>query len=163
KEQQEPGKSQPQPPFENQEEQDRPGSEAEMNPKADHGETSYVGNNRLKGLVALVTGGDSGIGRAVAIAFAREGADVAFSYLSEDADAAETVRLVEEAGRKACSYPIDQQSEDACRQLITEVVREFGQRDILVHNAAFLAPYEALDRIPTDECDRALLTNVYGT
>src|SRR3954451_7058444 len=107
----------PQPPFPNQE-QSVPGTEAEMTPKADHGETSYKGSGKLTGRKAIITGGDSGIGRAVAIAFAREGADVLISYLNEHEDAKETARFVEEAGRKAVLMPGDIQQEEHCKQII---------------------------------------------
>src|SRR5690606_10894573 len=97
------------------------------------------------------------------IAFAREGADIAFSYLSEDVDAEETLKCVEQSGRKACAYAMDQQSEEACSQLVTEVVREFGRLDILVNNAAFQGTYDGLNDISSEEFDRAFRTNVYGT
>ncbi|MFS8067661.1 MAG: SDR family oxidoreductase [Byssovorax sp.] len=130
-----PRDKQEKPPFPEQA-QDRPGSEAAMEPKADHGETSYEGLGRLQGRVALITGADSGIGRAVALAYAREGADVAIAYLSEHEDAAETKRIVEEAGRRAVTLPGDLADEEYCRRLVQETVAELGRIDILVNNAA---------------------------
>jgi hypothetical protein len=107
-----------------------PGTEAEMTPQADHGEQTYVGNDQLRDRVALVTGGDSGIGRAVAIAFAREGADVVISYLNEEQDAQETARLVTEAGRKALTVAGDISDEAHCQELVRRTVGEFGRVDI---------------------------------
>lgn len=123
------------PPFPPQE-QERPGTEQAMEPKPDHGESSYKGMGRLKDRVALITGGDSGIGRAVALAFAREGADVAIAYLSEHDDAEAAKRSVEEAGRKAITIPGDLADEGYCRRLVDETVKRFGRIDILVNNAA---------------------------
>jgi hypothetical protein len=123
------------PPFPAQE-QERPGVESQMRPKADHGETSYKGMGRLKDRIALITGADSGIGRAVALAFAREGADVAIAYLSEHEDAAETKRLVEEAGRRALTIAGDLADEATCKKLVEDTVKQFGRIDILVNNAA---------------------------
>src|SRR3954468_8561050 len=117
---------------------DPPGSDEEMTPKADHGETSYTGLGRLTDRTALITGGDSGIGRAVAIAFAREGADVVISYLPEEEDdAKETVRVVREAGRRCVSAPGDVREESYCRQLVERTVSELGGIDVLVSNAAY--------------------------
>jgi hypothetical protein len=113
-----------------------PGSEAEMTPQADHGEDSYVGLGRLEDRVALITGGDSGIGRAVAVAFAREGADVVVSYLNEHVDAEETARVVKDAGREALTIAGDLADERHCRKVVEEAVRRFGRIDILVNNAA---------------------------
>src|SRR5215203_3960822 len=126
----------PTPPFPEQKQQP-PGREAGMRPLADHGEDSYVGHGRLSGKVALITGSDSGIGRAVAIAFAREGADVLISYLTEHDDAAETRRLVEAAGRRALVIAGDITEERQCRELVSRCVQELGKLDILVNNAAF--------------------------
>src|SRR6267154_2079928 len=116
-----------------------------MRPVPDHGETSYKGSGRLIGKKAVITGGDSGIGRAVAIAFAREGADVLISYLSEDGDARETERLVREAGRKAVLVPGDLQRPDHCRAVIAKAVSEFGGIDILVNNAAHQATFKSIE------------------
>ena len=143
-------------------EQEIPGTETDMAPTPDHGETSYRGSNRLKGLKTLVTGGDSGIGRAVALAYAREGADVCFTYLCEDEDATETRRLVEEAGRKAVAIRMDQRQEGQCIDAVDQCVRELGGIDVLVNNAAFQKTYQSLDEIPADEIARAFETNVQG-
>lgn len=151
----------PQPPHPDQD-QSVPGTEAEMTPKADHGETSYRGSGKLKGRKALITGGDSGIGRAVAIAFAREGADVLISYLNEDADARETARYVEEAGQKAVIVPGDIQDENHCKQLIRQAVDELGGLDILVNNAAFQMAHESLQDISSEELDRTFRTNIFA-
>src|SRR3982751_2005311 len=126
----------PKPPFPDQP-QPEPGLESEMRPRPDYGETSYTGSGKLKGRAALITGGDSGIGRAVALAFAREGADVVISYLNEEPDARETVRVVEQSGRKAIAVPGDIGDEGHCQQLVQRALAELGQLDILVNNAAF--------------------------
>ena len=152
----------PQPPYEGQELQSTPGTETEMTPRADHGETSYKGSGKLTGRKALITGGDSGIGRAVAIAFAREGADVLISYLNEDEDARETARYVEEAGRKAVLVPGDIQDERHCQQLIQRAVDELGGLDILINNAAYQMAHESLQEISTEELDRTFRTNIYA-
>jgi len=139
-----------------------PGTEAEMTPQADHGEASYRGSNRLAGRAAVITGGDSGIGRAVAIAFAREGADVLISYLNEreDADARETARHVEAAGRRCVLVPGDIADAAHCRAVIDRAVREFGRVDVLVNNAAFQRTYQSLDEIPDEEWDYTFRTNI---
>ncbi len=139
-----------------------PGTEAEMTPQADHGEASYQGSNRLAGMAAVITGGDSGIGRAVAIAFAREGADVLISYLNEreDADARETARHVEAAGRRCVLVPGDIADAAHCRAVIDRAVREFGRVDVLVNNAAFQRTYQSLDEIPDEEWDYTFRTNI---
>ncbi len=126
----------PNPPFPKQE-QEPPGTEERMDPRPDHGEASYEGFDRLRGKVALVTGGDSGIGRAVALAFAREGADVAIAYWNEHDDARKTERLVEGAGRRALLIPGDLAEESHCARTIDAVARQFGRIDLLVNNAAF--------------------------
>ena len=131
----------PKPPFDEPQQGRRPGMETEMRNKPDHGEESYRGHGRLRDRVALITGGDSGIGRAVAIAFAREGADVAFGYLSKDeADAKATVEWVEKAGRGALALPGDVRDEDWCRSLVEQTMDKLGRLDILVNNAAYLQP-----------------------
>lgn len=141
-----------------------PGLEREMTPRADHGESTYLGSGRLDGQVALITGADSGIGRAVAIAFAREGADVVLSYLEEEeADGQETCRWVERAGRRALKYPGDLTVERHCKALVEETLREFGRLDVLVNNAAFQRTHETLDALTTDELERTFRTNVYAT
>jgi len=143
-------------------EQQVPGTEGEMATKADHGETSYRGSNKLTDKVALITGGDSGIGRAVAIAYAREGADIVVSYLNEEEDARETARLVEEAGRRAVLLPGDISDEAHCQQLVERTVQEFGRLDILVNNAAYQMSREHISQISSDEFDFTFRTNVYA-
>jgi NAD(P)-dependent dehydrogenase (short-subunit alcohol dehydrogenase family) len=156
---QDPTTAQPRPPFPEQE-QEPPGREAGMQPLADHGEDSYVGHGRLEGKVALITGGDSGIGRAVAIAFAREGADLLCSYWQEDDDAAETRRLVEEAGRRCLTVPGDIGDREHSRALVERAVGELGRLDVLVNNAAFQMAYESFLEIPPDELEFVFRTNV---
>ena len=145
---QDPRQAEPQPPFPEQR-QAHPGREAAMAPAPDSGAETYRGFDRLIGRVALITGADSGIGRAVALAFAREGADVAIAYLNEHEDAQETHRLVEAAGRVALPLPGDLSEEASCRQLVEQAVARFGRIDILVNNAAYQGPavarFEALD------------------
>jgi NAD(P)-dependent dehydrogenase (short-subunit alcohol dehydrogenase family) len=137
-----------------------PGLESEMDPRPDHGEQSYEGKGRLLNKRAVITGADSGIGKAVAIAYAREGADVVISYLSEDEDAQDTARWVEEAGRKAVLKPGDVQDPAHCRQLIESAVHELGGIDVLVVNAAFQMTHESIEEIPDEEWDRTLATNL---
>jgi NAD(P)-dependent dehydrogenase (short-subunit alcohol dehydrogenase family) len=140
-----------------------PGRERELTPRADHGEDSYHGLGRLRDRVALITGGDSGIGRAVAIAFAREGADVVISYLpEEEEDAAETRRWVEQAGRTAVAIPGDIQHEPHCAALIDRVFAERGRLDILVNNAAYQRTHDTIEQFSTEELDRTFRTNVYA-
>jgi len=137
-----------------------PGREAELQPAADHGEESYRGSGRLSGKVAVITGGDSGIGRAVAIAFAREGADVLISYLNEEEDARETARWVEEAGRRVVLAPGDIADPAHCRGLIRQAMEAFGQIDVLVNNAAFQMTRESLEETPDEEWDHTFQTNI---
>src|SRR5205807_2943028 len=137
-----------------------PGLTALMEPIPDHGEHSYVGHGRLRGKKAVVTGGDSGIGRAVAIAFAREGADVLISYLEEDEDATETARWVEQEGRAAPLVRGDLADPAHCRQVIREAVGTFGRIDVLVNNAAFQRSYDTLEDIPDEEWERTFQTNI---
>lgn len=139
-----------------------PGIEAEMDPKPDYGENTYKGSGKLTGKAALITGGDSGIGRAVALAFAREGADVLISYLNEETDARETARAVEAAGRKCVTAPGDIRDEAHCRALVARAVKEFGKIDVLVNNAAYQMARESIDEISTDEFDRTMKTNLYA-
>jgi len=140
-----------------------PGRETEMRSKPDHGEESYRGRDRLRGKAALITGGDSGIGRAVAIAYAREGADVAISYLpEEEADASETARWVKEANRQSLQLPGDIQDESHCVYLVERAFREFGRLDILVNNAAFQMTHQKLEELTSEEWDRTFRTNVYA-
>ncbi|MEP6853250.1 MAG: glucose 1-dehydrogenase [bacterium] len=140
--------------------QDVPGTQSEMTPKPDCGEESYEGHGRLTGKVAVITGGDSGIGRAVAIAYAREGADVLISYLNEDEDAKDTAALVEAAGRKAVLVPGDVSDPAHCRSIIAKAVEAFGRVDILVNNAAFQMNHETLEEIPDEEWDHTFATNI---
>jgi NAD(P)-dependent dehydrogenase (short-subunit alcohol dehydrogenase family) len=137
-----------------------PGHEAALTPQADHGETSYVGHGRLAGKATVITGGDSGIGRAVALAFAREGADVLISYLDEHDDARTTERLVRDAGRKAVLVPGDIADPAHCRAIVDRAVQEFGRIDVLVNNAAFQMTRQSLDEIPDDEWDRTFAVNI---
>lgn len=152
----------PKPPFANQE-QPWPGLANKMNPRPDHGETSYRGSERLVGRKALITSGDSGIGRAAAIAFAREGADVAIGYLpQEESDADEVLALIRQAGRKAVSLPGDIRDEDFCKKLVADAVRELGGLDILVSNAARQHAARSILDITTEDFDRTFKTNVYA-
>ena len=139
-----------------------PGRESAMSPKPDHGERSYRGSGRLTGKVALVTGGDSGIGRAVALAFAREGADVAIAYLDEHDDARGAARSVEEAGRRALTISGDVATEAHCRSLVDRTIRELGRIDVLVNNAAFQREHDDIADFTADEIDRTFRTNVYA-
>ena len=140
--------------------QSPPGSTERMRPRPDHGEESYTGSGRLSGKTAVITGGDSGIGRAVAIAFAREGADVLISYLDEHEDARETARWVEEAGRKALLVPGDLADPAHCRAVVERAAADFGRIDVLVSNAAYQMTREALEDIPDEEWDHTLAVNL---
>jgi NAD(P)-dependent dehydrogenase (short-subunit alcohol dehydrogenase family) len=152
----------PKPPFPEQTQQP-PGHEAQMQPRPDHGETTYKGSGKLEGRKALITGGDSGIGRAVALAFAREGADVAISYLeNEQDDAAATERIVTDAGRKCLLLPGDICQEQVCASLVERTQGELGGVDILVNNAGFQATHQNIEEIPTEEFDRIMKTNLYA-
>jgi len=142
--------------------QEHPGHEKQMSPKADHGEQTYKGSGKLTGKAALITGGDSGIGRAVALAFAREGADVLISYLSEEDDAQETERLVTEAGRKAVRGAGDIGNEGHCKALVERAFQAFGRLDILVNNAAYQMSQEKIQDVTTEQFDRTMKTNVYA-
>ncbi|MBV8540213.1 MAG: SDR family oxidoreductase [Pseudonocardiales bacterium] len=143
---------------------DYPGPTGAMGDKPDHGEDSYRGSHRLTDRTAVITGGDSGIGRAVALAFAREGADVLISYLpSEEKDAQETARLIQDAGRRAVTVPGDLTDEEQCRRLVERAVREFGRIDILVNNAAYqMVQMGGIEDITTEQFDRVLKTNLYA-
>lgn len=158
---QDPKEKHPQPPYPEQEQQ-VPGTEKKMDPKVDHGEDSYVGSGKLEGRNAIITGADSGIGRAVAIAFAREGANVFISYLKEHEDADETARLVREAGKKAVLLAGDISEEGHCRKIVDRAVAEFGQIDILVNNAAFQMARDSLQDISSEEWDYTFKTNIYS-
>ncbi|NYV78519.1 SDR family oxidoreductase [Streptomyces sp. UH6] len=160
---QHPGEKHPTPEFSSQD-QPHPGRTAVMDPRPDHGEESYRGSGKLEGRTAVITGGDSGIGRAVALAFAREGADVVFTHLEEEKeDARETARLVEEAGRRAVAVSCDIREEANCRALIDRAVEEFGRIDVLVNNAAYqMSQPDGIEAIPTEQFDRVMRTNLYG-
>jgi NAD(P)-dependent dehydrogenase (short-subunit alcohol dehydrogenase family) len=159
---QNPTRQGPQPPFP-QQKQEPPGLESQMQPRPDYGEESYQGSGRLQGYGTIVTGADSGIGRAVTLAFAREGADVLISYLSEDSDAQETARLVERAGRKAVLVRGDVGREDQCRQIVQRALQEFGRLDVLVNNAAFQMTHESIEDLSSEEFDYTFRTNIYAT
>jgi NAD(P)-dependent dehydrogenase (short-subunit alcohol dehydrogenase family) len=153
----------PKPPFEDEPRQEVPGLESEMSTKPDYGAETYQGHGRLEGKAALITGGDSGIGRAVAVAFAREGADVLISYLeAEESDARETANAVEAAGRRCVTMAGDIQEEAHCLKLVGRAVEEFGRLDVLVNNAAFQMSHEDISEISSDEFDRTFRTNVYA-
>ncbi|REE99870.1 SDR family oxidoreductase [Thermomonospora umbrina] len=137
-----------------------PGVQSAMTPRPDCGEDSYRGSGRLTGKATVITGGDSGIGRAAAIAYAREGADVLISYLSEDDDARDTARLVEDAGRKAVLVRGDLSEPAHCREVIAEAVGAFGRIDVLVSNAAYQMTRDSLEEIPDEEWDYTFATNI---
>lgn len=158
-----PARSQARPGFEEQS-QAHPGLSGKMDPEPDYGEKTYRGAARLTGKRALITGADSGIGRAVALAFAREGADIALAYLEEEEkDAQATIELIEAAGRRALALPGDLRQEAHCRQLVAQTVAEFGGLEILVNNAAYqMSQPDGLTAISTEQLDRVLKTNVYA-
>jgi NAD(P)-dependent dehydrogenase (short-subunit alcohol dehydrogenase family) len=152
----------PVPPFKKQT-QPMPGLASKMEPRPDHGETSYRGSGKLTGRKALITGGDSGIGRAVAIAYAREGADVAINFLpEEEADAAEVVKLIEAEGRKAVAIPGDIRSEAFCQKLVHQAAEQLGGLDILVNNAGRQQFNESIRTLSTEDFDATFKTNVYA-
>ncbi len=144
--------------------QDAPGTEQKLRPDADHGEESYRGSGKLEGTVALITGGDSGIGRAVAIAFAREGADVAIGYLSEkeDRDARETAQWVEKAGRRCITRRFDAKVKAECTRFVESAVKELGRLDIVVNNAAYQQEQQSILDITEEQLDGTFRTNIYG-
>jgi len=149
----------PAPPFDTPQ-QTPPGQSRGMRPQPDHGEDSYRGSGRLEGKKALITGADSGIGRAVALAFAREGADIGFAYLSEDEDALETERLVREAGRQSLAIKTDISKPANCRDLVSTIADTFGRIDILVNNAAHQMSFSTLEEITEEEWDLTFATNI---
>ena len=149
----------PKPPFETPR-QPVPGKTDAMNPRPDHGEETYDGSGRLDGKVALITGADSGIGRAVALAYAREGADVVVGYLSETEDAEETKRLIEAAGRGCLLFPGDLADREVCRRIVQETVDRFGRIDVLVNNAAHQMTFESIEDIPDEEWERTFAVNI---
>jgi NAD(P)-dependent dehydrogenase (short-subunit alcohol dehydrogenase family) len=149
----------PRPPFPRQQ-QTEPGSTRALEPKADHGEESYAGRGRFQGCAVLITGGDSGIGRAVAIAFAREGADVLISYLNEHEDARETERWVTRAGRRAVLVPGDVGDEAHCRHIVNTALQEFGRLDVLINNAGFQRTHTELSEFTAEEIEHTFRTNI---
>lgn len=152
----------PKPPFDRQK-QPFPGLASKLVPVPDHGETSYKGSGRLQGRKALITGGDSGIGRAAAIAFAREGADVAINYLpEEEEDAREVIELINAEGRKAVAIPGDIREEAFCQKLVSQAAEELGGLDILVNNAGRQQFYESIRDLTTEDFDATFKTNVYA-
>ena len=159
---QDPTKKYPKPPFEGQS-QPWPGLASKMNPKPDHGETSYKGSGRLKGRKALITGGDSGMGRAAAIAYAREGADVAINYFpTEEPDAQEVIALMKKEGVKVVALPGDLRSEDFCKQLVQRALSELGGLDIIVSNAGRQQSHDSILDISTEQFDWTMKTNIYA-
>ncbi|WP_049573077.1 SDR family oxidoreductase [Streptomyces sp. SBT349] len=158
-----PTRRHPAPEFPEQSQQ-HPGDTEKMVPRPDHGEESYRGRDRLKDRGTVITGGDSGIGRAVALAYAREGADVLFTHLpEEESEAEETCRLVTEAGRRAVALACDIREEEECRRVVEEAVEAFGAVDVLVNNAAYqMAQSDGIEKITTEQFDRVIRTNLYG-
>jgi len=160
---QDPRAAGPKPPFP-QQPQAHPGSVHEMNPTANHGEVDYEGTGKLKDRVAIITGGDSGIGRAVAITFGKEGANIVLSFLpEEEADAAETASVIEKSGSRVIKVPGDIRQIETINQLISTAVTEFGRLDILVNNAGYQMSHESIDELSPDELDRTFRTNVFAT
>jgi NAD(P)-dependent dehydrogenase (short-subunit alcohol dehydrogenase family) len=162
--QQDPRQQYPRPEYPEQDQRHQhPGFEGEMQPEPDYGYDTYRGYGRLEGKKAIITGGDSGIGRAVALAFAREGADVLISYLSEEEpDALETVRVVEEAGKRAIKAPGDISEESQCQAVVQRAVDEFGQIDVLVNNAAHQMTVSGIADVDSELLDRTFKTNIYA-
>ncbi len=162
--QQDPTQQYPQPEYPEQDQRDQhPGLEEEMQPKPDYGYETYRGTGRLEGKAAIITGGDSGIGRAVALAFAREGADVLISYLEEEEpDAQETAQVVEEAGKKAVKVPGDIVEEAQCQRIVERAVDEFGKIDLLVNNAAHQMTVDGIADVSSELLDRTFKTNIYA-
>ena len=152
--------SEPRPESQPEQSQTPPGTLGEMDPKPDHGEETYTGSGKLTGKAAIITGGDSGIGRAVAIAFAREGADVLISYLDEHDDAKDTARYVEEAGRRCVLVAGDLSDRAHAKTIVPRAVEEFGKVDVLVNNAAFQMTHQTLDEISDEEWDHTVATNL---
>ncbi|UOQ83210.1 SDR family oxidoreductase [Hymenobacter sp. 5414T-23] len=159
---QDPTTKYPQPPFKRQS-QPWPGLASQMEPRPDHGEKSYKGSGRLQGRKALITGGDSGMGRAAAIAYAREGADVAINYLpAEEADAKEVIALIKAEGRKAIAIPGDLRDEAFCKRLVADAVRQLGGLDILVSNAARQQQHQSIMDLSSEDFDATMKTNIYA-
>lgn len=158
-----PLEKEPKPPFQPQSQEDQyPGLEKEMRPKPDFGEESYKGSGKLTGKAAIITGADSGIGRAVALAFAREGADVLISYLNEEPDAQETARVVTDAGRKAVTVAGDISDPAHCKEIVDRAVQEFGKVDILVNNAAYQKQFKSITEISEEEIEHTFRTNIFA-
>jgi NAD(P)-dependent dehydrogenase (short-subunit alcohol dehydrogenase family) len=149
------------PPFPEQE-QEPPGLESEMEPQPDYGEESYRGSGKLEGKAAVITGGDSGIGRAVALAFAREGADLLISYLDEHSDAEETVRIVEKEGKRCIAVPGDIGDEAHCQELVQRAIDEFGKLDILVNNAAYQDVIQSIEEVTEEMLLHTYRTNIFA-
>ncbi|MER3432875.1 MAG: NAD(P)-dependent oxidoreductase [Leptolyngbya sp. ERB_1_1] len=145
-----------------QQQDQQPGVESQMNPLPRSQDSKYKGSDKLINKVALITGGDSGIGRAVAIFFAKEGADVAISYLDEHEDAQETVRLVEKEGRRCIALPGDIGEEVVCKQVVQKAIDDFGHLDILVNNAAEQHPQESIENISAEQLERTFRTNIFS-
>lgn len=161
--QQDPIQQYHQPDQQPEQELEHPGLEGEMQPKPDYGYETYRGTGRLEGKKAIITGGDSGIGRAVALAFAREGADILISYLEEEEpDASETAQVVEEAGRTAIKVPGDIGDEAHCQRLVEEAVQQFGRIDVLVNNAAYQMYREGIQSISSEELEHTYRTNIFS-
>ncbi|HSL46442.1 MAG TPA: SDR family oxidoreductase [Anaerolineales bacterium] len=158
---QDPKELEARPPFPEQE-QEPVGLESEMEPRPDYGEESYRGSGKLQGKAAIITGGDSGIGRAVALAFAREGADVLISYLDEHSDAQETVRIVEKEGRRCIPLAGDIGEEAHCRQIVERALQEFGRLDILVNNAAYQDVIESIQEVTQEMLEHTYRTNIFA-
>ena len=159
---QDPTDKYPKPPFKPQS-QPWPGLASKMDPRPDHGETSYKGSGRLTGRRALITGGDSGMGRAAAIAFAREGADVAINYLpAEEPDAGEVIALIKAEGRKGLAIPGDLRSESFCQKLVADAVHDLGGLDIVISNAGRQQSHESIAEISTEQFDWTMKTNIYA-
>ena len=156
-----PKELEPKPPFPEQQ-QEPAGLESEMEPRPDYGEQSYRGSSKLQGKAAVITGGDSGIGRAVALAFAREGADVLISYLDEHSDAEDTVRIVEKEGRRCIPVAGDIGNEAHCQQIVERAIQEFGKLDILVNNAAYQLTIESIQDVTEEMLERTYRTNIYA-
>ncbi|MCK5931075.1 MAG: glucose 1-dehydrogenase [Fulvimarina manganoxydans] len=149
-------------PRQPEQEQSMPGHTGPMSPRPDHGEDSYKGSGKLEGQAAIITGADSGIGRAVAIAFAREGADILVSYYSEHGDAEETKKWVEKAGKRCVLMPGDVKDEAYCEKLVETCISEFGRLDVLVNNAAHQAVFSSLEDISAEEIDVTFRTNIFS-
>jgi NAD(P)-dependent dehydrogenase (short-subunit alcohol dehydrogenase family) len=151
----------PRPPYPKQQ-QEPAGLEAEMEPRPDYGEESYRGSGKLQGKAAVITGGDSGIGRAVALAFAREGAEVLISYLDEHSDAQETVRIVEKEGKRCIPVAGDIGEEAHCREIVERAIQEFGKLDILVNNAAYQMTFDSIQEVTEEELLHTYRTNIFA-